>query len=144
MIGIASDHAGYELKQKVIDFLEKNNYNVLDYGTDSSDSVDYPSYAFKIGNDIVNKKLEKGILICKTGIGMSIACNKVKGVRCSKVDNKEEAFLTRSHNDSNVLAISAMKDIKDIEEIIKVYLETPFSNEEKHLRRIKEITDYEC
>ena len=143
VIGIASDHAGYEVKQKIIDFLEKNNYKVIDYGTNSTDSVDYPNYAFKIGTDVVNKKIEKGILICKTGIGMSIACNKVKGIRCSKVDTKEEAYLTRFHNDSNVLAISAMKELSEIEEIIKIYLETPFSNEEKHLRRIKEICDYE-
>ena len=144
MIGIASDHAGYEVKKEVIKFLEENNYEVIDYGTNSSESVNYPNYAFKIGEDVVNKKIEKGILICKTGIGMSIACNKVKGVRCSKVDNKEEASLTRSHNDSNVIALSSMKSIQEIKEIILTYLETPFSNEEKHINRIKEISKYEC
>ena len=95
MIGIASDHAGYEVKKEIIEFLKSNNYDVIDYGTDSNESVNYPNYAFKIGEDVVNKKIEKGILICKTGIGMSIACNKVKGIRCSKVDSKEEAILTR-------------------------------------------------
>lgn len=144
MIGIASDHAGYEVKQKIIDYLKELNYNVKDYGTDSTESVDYPIYAFKLGQDVVNKKLEKGILICKTGIGMSIACNKIKGIRCAKVDNIEEAFLAREHNDSNVLAVSAMKDFETIKEIIKIYLETPFSNVQKHINRIKEITDYEC
>lgn len=144
MIGIASDHAGYEVKKEIIEFLKSNNYDVIDYGTDSTESVNYPNYAFKIGEDVVNKKIEKGILICKTGIGMSIACNKVKGVRCSKVDSKEEAILTREHNDSNVLALSAIKNIKEIKEIILAYLETSFSNEEKHIYRIKEITDYEC
>jgi len=144
MIGIASDHAGYEVKKEIIEFLKSNNYDVIDYGTDSNESVNYPNYAFKIGEDVVNKKIEKGILICKTGIGMSIACNKVKGVRCSKVDSKEEAILTREHNDSNVLALSAIKNIEEIKEIILAYLETSFSNEEKHIYRIKEITDYEC
>ena len=144
MIGIASDHAGYEVKEKIINYLKELNYHVEDYGTDSTESVDYPIYAFKLGQDVVNEKLEKGILICKTGIGMSIACNKIKGIRCAKVDNIEEAFLAREHNDSNVLAVSAMKDIETIKEIIKIYLETPFSNVQKHINRIKEITDYEC
>lgn len=143
MIGIASDHAGYEVKKQIIDFLENNNYNVVNYGTDSNESVDYPNYAFKIGEDVANGKLEKGILICKTGIGMSIACNKVKGIRCSKVDNKEEAILTRKHNDSNVIALSSMKNIEELKEIILTYLETSFSNEERHINRVKEITDYE-
>lgn len=144
MIGVASDHAGYEVKQKVIEYLKELNYNIKDYGTNSIDSVDYPNYAFEVGKGVVNGNLEKGILICKTGIGMSIACNKIKGIRCAKVDTIEEALLTRSHNDSNVLALSAMKDIEDIKMIIKTYLDTPFSNEQKHINRIKEITDYEC
>ena len=144
MIGVASDHAGYEVKQKVIEYLKELNYNIKDYGANSIDSVDYPNYAFEVGKDVVNGTLEKGILICKTGIGMSIACNKIKGIRCAKVDTIEEALLTRSHNDSNVLALSAMKDIEDIKMIIKTYLDTPFSNEQKHINRIKEITDYEC
>lgn len=143
MIGIASDHAGYEVKKELIEFLKNNNYDVIDYGTDSNESVNYPKYAFRIGEDVVSEKIEKGILICKTGIGMSIACNKVKGVRCSKVDNKEEAILTRKHNDSNVIALSALKPIEELEEILLVYLESTFSNEEKHINRIKEITDYE-
>lgn len=143
MIGIASDHAGYEVKKQIIDFLENNNYDVVNYGTDSNESVDYPNYAFKIGEDVANGKIEKGILICKTGIGMSIACNKVKGIRCSKVDNKEEAILTRKHNDSNVIALSSMKNIEELKEIILTYLETSFSNEERHINRVKEITDYE-
>lgn len=143
MIGIASDHAGYLVKKELINYLKELNYDVIDYGTDSEESVDYPVYAFKVGEAVINKEVEKGILICKTGIGMSIACNKVKGIRCSKVDNKEEAELTRLHNDSNVLALSAMKNIEELKEIIKIYLDTDFSNGERHLNRIKEITDYE-
>ena len=141
MIGIASDHGGYETKEEIKKYLEANNYKVVDYGTDSLESVDYPIYALKLYKGYQNKEIEKGIVICTTGIGMSIACNKIKGIRCAKVDNKEEAYLTRSHNDSNILALSSKN--KDAIEIVKIFIETPFSNEERHARRIKEIMDLE-
>lgn len=141
MIGIASDHAGLELKEKAIIYLESLGYQVLDYGTNVNTSVDYPDYAFKIGESIVNNDIKFGILICKTGIGMSIACNKVKGVRCAKVDNIEEAKLTRLHNNSNVIAVSALNE--NALEIIKVFLETDFSNDERHIRRVEKIIRYE-
>lgn len=144
MIGVASDHGGYEVKEKLINYLKELNYDIKDYGTNNIDSVDYPLFAFKVSEDIVNGNLKFGILVCTTGIGMSIAANKVKGIRCAKVDNFEEAYLARSHNDSNILAISAMKDFEEIKKIVKVYLETSFSNEQRHINRIKEITDYEC
>lgn len=141
MIGIASDHAGLELKEKIIIYLESLGYQVLDYGTNVNTSVDYPDYAFKIGESIVNRDIKFGILICKTGIGMSIACNKVKGVRCAKVDNIEEAKLTRLHNNSNVIAVSALNE--NALEIIKIFLETEFSNDERHIRRVEKIIRYE-
>lgn len=141
MIGIASDHAGYELKEKIKQFLHEMNYQVIDYGTMVNTSVDYPDYAFKVGESIASKGIQLGILVCKTGIGMSIACNKVRGVRCAKVDNVEEATLTRLHNDSNVLAISALNP--NALEIVKTFLETKFSNEERHIRRIQKISEYE-
>lgn len=139
MIGIASDHAGFELKEKLKK--ELKDYQIIDYGTMVDTSVDYPDYAFKIGESIANKGIKLGILICKTGIGMSIACNKVRGVRCAKVDTKEEAELTRLHNNSNVIAISALN--KNALEIVKTFLDTEFSNEERHVRRINKITEYE-
>lgn len=139
MIGIASDHAGFELKEKLKQ--ELKDYQIIDYGTMVDTSVDYPDYAFKIGESIANKGIKLGILICKTGIGMSIACNKVRGVRCAKVDNVEEAKLTRLHNNSNVIAISALN--KNALEIVKTFLDTEFSNEERHIRRINKITEYE-
>ena len=139
MIGIASDHAGFELKEKLKK--ELKNYQIIDYGTTVDTSVDYPDYAFKIGESIANKGIKLGILICKTGIGMSIACNKVRGVRCAKVDNVEEAKLTRLHNNSNVIAISALN--KNALEIVKTFLDTEFSNEERHIRRINKIAEYE-
>ena len=141
MIGIASDHAGYELKEKIKQFLHEMNYQVIDYGTMVNTSVDYPDYAFKVGESIASKVIQLGILVCKTGIGMSIACNKVRGVRCAKVDNVEEATLTRLHNDSNVLAISALNP--NALEIVKTFVQTEFSNEERHIRRIQKISEYE-
>lgn len=140
MVLIGNDHAGYEVKKELVKFLEENNYQVKDYGCDSTDSVDFPDYAFQVCENI--KDNDKGILICTTGIGMSIAANKVKGIRCAKVDNVNEARLTRLHNDSNVLAISALKDINEIKKIVLTFLETSFSNEERHVRRIGKIDEY--
>ncbi len=140
MILIGNDHAGYEVKKEIVKFLKENNYEVVDYGCNSNDSVDFPDYAFKVCQNI--KDDNKGILICTTGIGMSIAANKVKGIRCAKVDNVDEARLTRLHNNSNVLAISALKDIEELKKIVLTFLETPFSNEERHVRRIGKIDEY--
>lgn len=141
-IGIANDHRGFEIKNKIVEFLTNLGYEVINYGSDSEEPVDYPEYAFKVGEAIKNKEIDKGILICRTGIGMSIACNKVKGVRCAKVDNVEDAALTRIDNDSNVIAISYVKDITEIKEIIKTFLEMKFSEEERHKRRINLIDTY--
>lgn len=141
MIGIACDHGGLVLKKELIEYLKSLNYDIKDYGTMTEGSVDYPKYAFLIGEKVSNREIEKGILICKTGIGMSIACNKVKGVRCAKVDNIKEAELTRLHNDSNVIALNSENN--NAKEIVKVFLETPFSNEERHINRINMISKYE-
>ena len=120
---------------------KEREYQIIDFGTFSEESVDYPDYAFKVGESIASKGIQLGILVCKTGIGMSIACNKVRGVRCAKVDNVEEATLTRLHNDSNVLAISALNP--NALEIVKTFVQTEFSNEERHIRRIQKISEYE-
>lgn len=144
MIGIACDHAGYDVKEILIDYVQELGYNINDYGTYvKGESVDYPDYAFKVGEAVSNKGINKGILICKTGIGMEIACNKVIGVRCAKVENVEEARLTREHNDANVIALSALKPINEIKDIVKIFLETDFSNESRHMKRINKITNYE-
>lgn len=142
MIGIANDHNGFEVKQELTKVLNESGYNVLDYGCDGS-KTDYPPLAFKVGEAIRDKEIEFGILICGTGIGMSIACNKVKGVRCAKVDNVEDARLTREHNNANVIAISGKKDMRELIEIVKTFLETPFSNEERHIRRNGLIDNYD-
>ena len=139
-IGIASDHRGVILKEKIKKYLI-DDYQVIDYGTNSIESVDYPQYAYKIGEAIKDKKIDRGILICGTGIGMSIACNKVHGIRCAKINELEEAILARSHNNINVIALG--EKTQNYKEIIKAFLTTNFSNEEKHKRRVEMIDNYD-
>lgn len=142
-IGFASDHRGYQLKKYLIEELEKN-YEIEDYGTYSEESVDYPDYAFILGEKVVNKNVDFGVAICGSGIGISIACNKVKGIFCAKVSNKEEAYYTRNDNNSNIVAFSEKTNKEEALEIVKTFIETPFSNEERHLRRINKIKEYEA
>ena len=140
-IGIASDHRGFKLKQEVTNFLNEMGYNIIDYGTDNDNTTDYPIYAFKIGEAIKDNEIALGILICGTGIGMSIACNKVDKVRCVKVNTKEEAYLVRSHNNANVIAIS--EKLENYKEIIETFVKTEFSNDERHIRRVEMIDNYD-
>ena len=141
-IGIASDHRGYILKEQIIDRL-MNQYDITDCGTTSEESVDYPDYAFKLGNLVADKDVDFGIAICGTGIGISIACNKVKGVRCAKVDTKEEAIATRVDNDSNIIAFGEKMPLEKAVELITIFIETKASEEEKHVRRRQKIKEYE-
>ena len=141
-LGFASDHRGYELKEYLKNYY-KDLYEIVDYGTDSLESVDYPDYAFKLGKAVVSKEVDFGIAICGSGIGISIACNKVKGVRCAKVSNEEEAMYTREDNDSNIVAFGEKTSKEDAIKIINKFIETKFSNLEKHQRRINKITSYE-
>ena len=138
---IANDHRGLELKNKIQKYLIKNNYIVENLGTDTETSVDYPNLAFNLGEKIDNDTL--GILICGTGIGMSIAANKVKGIRCAKVSSVEEAKLCREHNNANVIAISSNLSILKAKKIIKTFVETKFSNDDRHQRRVEMINTYE-
>lgn len=139
-VGIASDHRGYNTKQKLTNYLNKKGYNVIDYGTTSNESVDYPDYAFKLCEAINNGDVHFGITICGTGIGMSIACNKVNGIRCAKVCNDIEAKLSREHNDANVVSVSAKLSFSEIKDIIDTFLSTNFSEDERHLNRIAKIS----
>lgn len=142
-IGIATDHHGVELKQILTDFLKDKGYNVIDYGTNSLEMVDYPDYAFKVGEAIANKQIDYGILLCNTGIGMSIACNKVRGVRCAKVSNTYEAKMTRRDNDANCIALSARMDIEEIKNILLTFLTEEFANIDRYNRRIEKINNYD-
>lgn len=139
---IANDHRGLKLKEDLLKYLSKNNYRVENLGTDKEESVDYPTIAFKLSKKIKGDK-DLGILICGTGIGMSIAANKVKGIRCAKVSSPEEAKLSRLHNNANIIAISASLSPFKAKRIVKNFIETSYSNEERHQRRIDMISDYE-
>ncbi|MEI6858143.1 ribose 5-phosphate isomerase B [Psychrilyobacter sp.] len=138
-IAIGSDHGGFELKEKVINFLTINGYEVLDLGCDSMDSVDYPKYGRLVGEAVVEKKADKGIVICGTGIGISIAANKVKGVRAALCTNTTMAKLTREHNDANVLSMGArmVGDILALE-MVDVFLTTKFEGG-RHQKRIDQL-----
>lgn len=141
-LAIANDHRGYKLKKELYRYL-KERYDITDLGTDSEESTDYTKYAFKLGERVANKEYDYGILICGSGIGISIACNKVKGIRCAKVNNEEEAYLTRKDNNANVVAFSGTTNINDAIRIVEKFLMTPFEKNERYIKRIKDITDYE-
>lgn len=140
-IAIASDHRGYVLKNKIIEYY-KNKYEMTDLGTYSEESCDYPDFGFALG-EYVRENNVFGIAICGSGIGISIACNKVKGIRCAKVENESEAYYTRNDNDANVVAFSADTSFEDAIKIIDEFINTPFSNIERHIRRINKISMYE-
>ena len=137
-IGFASDHRGLKLKEELINYF-KNSYEIEDYGTNSEESTDYPDYAFKLGESVVRGDVDFGVAICGSGIGISIACNKVKGIRCAKVSNESEAILAREHNNANVIALSYKENISNLKIMIEKFVKTEFSNEERHLRRIEKI-----
>ena len=142
-IAIASDHRGYPLKTELIKYLTKKNYEIVDMGTNSTEMVDYPEYAFKLGESVANKEVDFGIVVCGTGIGISIACNKVIGVRCAKVDNMKEAELTRKDNDANVLALNGSMPLYRAKDIVDTFFKTEFTNEERNVNRINAISKYE-
>ena len=143
-IAIASDHGGYDYKKVLIPVIEKLGHEVRDFGCESSDAVDYSDFAFTAGEAVAKGEYDRGILICGTGIGMSIAANKVKGVRCALCTDPLMARLTREHNDTNMLALGGrIIGIELAKEIVSVWLTTPFSGADRHSRRIQKITDYE-
>lgn len=142
-ISIACDHGGFELKENLKKWLIENNYEVIDYGTNSLDSCDYPDFGRKAAEAVANRIVDKGIVICTTGIGMSIVANKVDGVRCALVSNADAASLTRRHNDTNVLALGAKYTNFDLaKEITQVWLSTEFEGG-RHQRRVDKIMEIE-
>lgn len=142
-IGIGNDHHGVLLKQKLTKYLTDKGYNVVDYGSNDEEMVDYCDYAFKVGEAVGDNKIDYGILLCNTGIGMSIAANKVKGVRCGHVNNLYDAEMTRRDNNANVIALSARLDIKDLESILDKFLTTEYMSIERYNRRIEKIDNYD-
>lgn len=139
-IALGSDHGGYELKESIKDYLLGKGYDVEDFGTYDKKSVDYPTYGLKAAIAVSRGLCERGIVICSTGIGISIAANKVRGIRAALCGDLLSAKLTREHNDTNVLALGAYIVGKELAfAIVDTWLDTPFSNEERHQRRIDAI-----
>lgn len=138
-IGITNDHAGVDTKNKLCKYLLKRGYEVYNYGTNTKESIDYPDMAKKLTDAILDQTVDFGIAICNTGIGISIACNRIKGIRCAKVNDIREAKLTRIDNDANILAVSAHMPMYKVKDILDVFLSTPFSNMERHQRRINKL-----
>ncbi len=140
MIAIGCDHGGYELKLEILKYLEKKGLEYKDFGCDSLDSVDYPIYARKVGQAILDGECDKGILICGTGIGISIAANKMKGIRCALCSDCFSAEATRLHNDTNIVALGGRVVGPELAiKIVDTFLHTPFSGDERHARRISMI-----
>ena len=142
MIAIGSDHAGFEMKEALKAHLKEKGYEVQDFGTDSDASCDYPEYAKAVAHCVADGKAEKGVLICGTGIGMSMAANKVKGIRAAVVGDAFSAQATREHNDANVLCMGArVIDLEKATQFLDIFLDTPFSEGENHIRRISKLED---
>ncbi|MFC0216409.1 ribose 5-phosphate isomerase B [Paenibacillus chartarius] len=143
-IAIGADHAGYRLKDVLVPFLKELGHEVIDVGSHGPDSVDYPDYAFSVSEKVVSGDVDKGILLCGTGIGMCIAANKVPGVRAALVHDLFSAKATREHNDTNVLAMGERVVGPGVaQDIVKVWLETPFSEGERHQNRINKVKSIE-
>ena len=138
-ISIGCDHAGYELKQEILKFLNNLDYDVIDIGCHSLDSVDYPEFGHRVGESIISKTSIKGIVVCGSGIGISISANKIEGIRAALCFTKEHAKMSRLHNNSNVLALGArMNGGDDILDIVDIWLNTNFEGG-RHQKRIAKI-----
>lgn len=140
-IGIANDHRGVNLKKKIMNYLHEKNISCVDYGTNTEESCDYVDYAVKLSDAVKDRKVDLGILICGTGIGMSIAANKVDGIRCARVVNSDEARLSREHNMANMVAIG--ENTENVYDVVDAFINTKESTEERHLRRVNKIMDIE-
>ena len=142
MIAIGSDHGGFELKEKLMEHLSERGLEYKDFGTYSSASCDYPVYAKAVANAVASGECDRGIIICGTGIGVSITANKVRGIRAALCGDCFSAEATRQHNDANVLCMGARVLGEGLALMIAdTFLDTPFSNDERHIRRISMIED---
>lgn len=143
ILGFASDHRGFKLKSDLIKYFKENGYNIVDYGTNSDSSCDYPDFAYKLGQGIINGEVDFGIAICGTGIGISITLNKIHGVYCAKVNSPDEAMHTRLDNNANVIAFGENMGLNNAIMCIKTFIETEYSFLEKHNRRINKMKQIE-
>lgn len=139
-IAIGSDHAGFKLKEGLIEYLNKKRIAFKDFGTHSEAPCDYPDIAFPVARVVAARKFDRGILICGSGVGMTIAANRIKGARAVNISDLYTARQSREHGNSNILCLAGRKIRKGKAlKILEVWLKTPFSGEERHLRRINKI-----
>ena len=142
-IYIAADHLGVETKNELINYLKSNEINVQEIGLQNFELDDYPDFAFKLGRLVRENKNALGILICGNGVGMSIAANKVKGIRCVRATNTDDAFKGKNHNGCNVLAIGANLGIELAKEIVDTFISTKMADTERYIKRVNKIISYE-
>lgn len=142
-ISLGADHAGYLLKDRIRQYISERGHLVIDEGTNTSDSVDYPDFALRVAEDVAAGRAERGILVCGSGIGMAITANKVSGIRAANVSNAYEAQISREHNDLNVLTLGArILNESDAMHIVQIWLDTPFSGG-RHTERLDKIREIE-
>ena len=142
-VAIASDHGGFEQKQELAAFLTESGYEVMDFGPDNDESVDYPDFALLVAQAVAEERAERGVLVCGTGIGMAIAANKVAGIRAANVCTSEFAILAREHNDANIVSLSGrFVDLAANKTIISAFLETDFA-QGRHICRVEKIRQVE-
>ncbi|MBC7087761.1 MAG: ribose 5-phosphate isomerase B [Tissierellales bacterium] len=142
-IGIGSDHGGYELKEELKKYMIEKGIEVVDFGTNDLSSVDYPDYAKLVAEAVINKEVERGVVICGTGIGISIAANKIKGIRCALCSDTYSARMSMEHNNANMIALGGRVLGVDLaKEILNAYLSANFEGG-RHLRRIEKISAIE-
>jgi ribose 5-phosphate isomerase B len=142
-LAIATDHNGVNEKKEIISYLVNQGFEVLDLSQDNTPIDDYPDFAKRVCEAVLSNQADLGILMCGTGIGMSIAANKVKGIRCAKVSSEEEAFLARQHNNANIIALSYKAPLEDLKIMIDKFVSTDFAHDERHVRRIAKISEME-
>ena len=143
-IGIGCDHGGFDLKEEILAYLRGEGHEVTDFGSYDKNSIDYPDYVFPVAEGVASGAFERGIVICTTGIGVSIAANKVQGIRCALVTDEYSAKMTREHNDTNMLALGAnVTTAVRVKGIVDIWLGEAFSHGERHQRRIDKISAYE-
>jgi len=140
-IAIASDHAGEEYRKEIIKHF--TDYNFIDLSPNNTKFDDYPDYAFKVGEAVVNNDADLGVLVCGTGIGMSIACNKVKGIRCAHITRVIDAEKARTHNGANVIAFGSYLDLNLVFDMVEKFINTNDEIEQRHINRINKIIKYE-
>jgi ribose 5-phosphate isomerase B len=143
-IGIANDHTAVEMKQEITKFLEDQGYEVINYGTDSSESTDYPIWGEKVANAVASGEVDRGVAICGTGVGIGLACNKVRGIRACTCSEPYSAEYSRRHNNANIITFGArVIGIETAKQIVDVFMKTEFEGG-RHQRRVDEVMDIEA